>query len=105
MSTADRGFGSLSAAKRKAVAAKGGRTAHLMKTAHTFNSVEAKAAATRAVLARKSKAAKAAAVRLMADWGFQPAQLVSLTIEELMHYGGPQTTKAKVDELRTRVGG
>jgi hypothetical protein len=90
MSTSTRGFASLSAARKKDVAAKGGRKAHADGKAHRFNSLEAKSAALRAASNRKANAVKKAALELLKH-GFTPQELADLQLsaDQYIFYAKP----------------
>lgn len=61
MAISDRGFASMPVDQRRAIASKGGKTAHAEGRAHKWTSEEAKAAAQRSVSVRRARRKQAEA--------------------------------------------
>ena len=81
MSVSNRGFASLSPAKKREIAGKGGKKAHVVGKAHKFSPLEARSAALKSKVARKATAARKAALRLL-NGGFTAVELASLALTE-----------------------
>lgn len=101
-----KGFASLSKFKRKEMGKKGGTASQFKGAGHAYNSITAKAAAMKGVATRKRRAVQNAAIYLL-ECGFSAADLakLDLTQDEYIYFGGSESTKDRVFELKERLDG
>lgn len=101
---AGQGFASKSKQERGNVASKGGRTAHKRGTAFEWTEEQAKEASEKGVRARKRNAILRAAQTLLKE-GFtvEDLNLLKLSPEEYIYFGGKKSNPTRIEELRDKL--
>ena len=100
----NKGFASLTKTKLKSVGSKGGKMAQLRGTGYKLDLQSSKAASAKSAAVRRSRAARNAALILL-EAGLTPEQLdiLQLSEDEFIHYGGLKRTKRGFAELLDRL--
>jgi hypothetical protein len=103
---AGQGFASMSKARQKEVARKGGKNSNKTGGKHQWSKAEAKVRSQQGVAKRMKNQADAALKRLV-RYGFDPVEVVALGLSdaELVYYGGrmSEMLTKRHDELRERI--